>query len=475
MTVAEIHGKISSTGSNLTDRMEDLLTSDVFGTCKYLQPRELLIPFLKTSTSLDGHQLAVFLEDDIISVNYMFWPRLTKTEPDLLLQIQTDTEKDLLVMIEAKYLSGKSSASLDEYELEIASAPSDQLAKEYWDLVEYAKLTQMENQKENAIYLVYVTAHRSIPVRSLIETQNEIRKFHNQDVRVYWTSWIQLSQLLCEQVCDVNPFRTSNEMKKDLLFLLERKGLVRFTGVGMLEIPEEVRWRYHCESKLSNSSYSFSSFPTVQLLEWHYQSATRQGSNYNWDTLEEVLDMGKEGMKIKTLLGEVMKVYMNSSTLLSDAESIIQEKGFKCLNSGRGVSTERSSRRDLTYLWSAPYAALYFEEEASSLPLVRAIGVFFADMRTQAPIEPIVVYGVIQLPEEESRSDWKAWYLKEGWYNSVEVEGSEIRFLEKEIQFGQNSFGPGRFGSVQLDEITDYMQVEEKIIKPLLELNIEKK
>ena len=31
MTIAEIHGKISSSGSNLTDKQEDLLTSDVFG------------------------------------------------------------------------------------------------------------------------------------------------------------------------------------------------------------------------------------------------------------------------------------------------------------------------------------------------------------------------------------------------------------------------------------------------------------
>ena len=30
MTVAEIHGKISETGVNLSERMEDLLTSDIF-------------------------------------------------------------------------------------------------------------------------------------------------------------------------------------------------------------------------------------------------------------------------------------------------------------------------------------------------------------------------------------------------------------------------------------------------------------
>jgi len=36
MSIAEIHGKISSLGSNISDKQEDLLTSDVFGTFKYL-------------------------------------------------------------------------------------------------------------------------------------------------------------------------------------------------------------------------------------------------------------------------------------------------------------------------------------------------------------------------------------------------------------------------------------------------------
>lgn len=36
MTIAELHGKLSSSSpESITDRMEDLLTSDVFGTMKY--------------------------------------------------------------------------------------------------------------------------------------------------------------------------------------------------------------------------------------------------------------------------------------------------------------------------------------------------------------------------------------------------------------------------------------------------------
>ena len=43
-TIAEIKGKISSTGSNLSDRLEDLLTSDVFGPLRYIPFDEGLLP-----------------------------------------------------------------------------------------------------------------------------------------------------------------------------------------------------------------------------------------------------------------------------------------------------------------------------------------------------------------------------------------------------------------------------------------------
>ena len=43
MTIAEIHGKISRVGTNLHEKMEDLLTSDVFTACKYVKPETLLL------------------------------------------------------------------------------------------------------------------------------------------------------------------------------------------------------------------------------------------------------------------------------------------------------------------------------------------------------------------------------------------------------------------------------------------------
>ena len=40
--IAEIRGKISSSGSNLSDRLEDKLTGDVFGALRYLEFDEVI-------------------------------------------------------------------------------------------------------------------------------------------------------------------------------------------------------------------------------------------------------------------------------------------------------------------------------------------------------------------------------------------------------------------------------------------------
>ena len=44
MVMAELCGKVSRSGANISDRSEDLLTSDTFGALRYLPPDEGLIP-----------------------------------------------------------------------------------------------------------------------------------------------------------------------------------------------------------------------------------------------------------------------------------------------------------------------------------------------------------------------------------------------------------------------------------------------
>ncbi len=135
MTIAGTHGKISSTGRNLHDQMEDLLTSAVFSACKYLRPSTLFLPFIASAESQSGDNPPRILAKSAVQTKYNFWPWLAHGEPDLSVAIRDKSGELHLVMVEPKYFSGKSSAALDEDDVELAMAPSDQLAAEYEDLL----------------------------------------------------------------------------------------------------------------------------------------------------------------------------------------------------------------------------------------------------------------------------------------------------------------------------------------------------
>ena len=190
MTIAEICGKISRTGQNLSERMEDLLTSDVFSACRYVRPEILLLPFLRQAKRISYESFGRFLEEQVKGAQYVFWPRLRQSEPDVLIAIEFSSGYFFLTLIEAKYLSPKSSSALGEEELEIAETPRDQLAREYLDLLDAHDNFHIPKSKVSGRALVYITAHRSIPKDSLIESRDEIKKFipGEDNINLFWTS-----------------------------------------------------------------------------------------------------------------------------------------------------------------------------------------------------------------------------------------------------------------------------------------------
>ena len=99
-----------------------------------------------------------------------------------------------LVMVEPKYFSGKSSAALDEDDVELAMAPSDQLAAEYEDLLTLERQLRLGRIAVKSRTLFYVTAHRSIPVHSFRRIRPPIQRFHPDLPAgpVYWTNWFAL-------------------------------------------------------------------------------------------------------------------------------------------------------------------------------------------------------------------------------------------------------------------------------------------
>ena len=113
MFVAQIHNKLN----RQEQHMEDLLTSNVFGIWRYVAPQLGLRQFLETARDLSGQ--ALLFPSEISEVTLEFWPWIQEpsargAEPDVLISLVCSNGQRWLILIEAKYLSGKSSAATEE-------------------------------------------------------------------------------------------------------------------------------------------------------------------------------------------------------------------------------------------------------------------------------------------------------------------------------------------------------------------------
>jgi hypothetical protein len=128
MLLAEIHGK----AVREAESDEDMLTSTVFSHLRYVEPacfcpdlfRKILLvdvvgdSGITLASDLASQGLAL---DQYERLEVSFWPRISPSaEPDLILTFSDDRQVDLVVLIEAKFMSGKS-----------GSAENDQLLKYY--------------------------------------------------------------------------------------------------------------------------------------------------------------------------------------------------------------------------------------------------------------------------------------------------------------------------------------------------------
>ncbi|MGD0783714.1 MAG: hypothetical protein ABSA30_12725, partial [Candidatus Aminicenantales bacterium] len=178
MIQALLHHKLTDKQEN----MEDILTSNVFGLLKYARPECGLFRFLARAQTLDGHfplaDLVARGDTQPARVEYEFWPgwmteNCEPCQPDVVVNICSASR--LVVCIEAKYWSGKSSLAAedkddDEDEGDLGDdagadfdeggngrRPSDQLAKEWSHLV--ARATKLDARP----VLIYLTADLSCP------------------------------------------------------------------------------------------------------------------------------------------------------------------------------------------------------------------------------------------------------------------------------------------------------------------------
>lgn len=228
--------------SRAEETSEDLLTSNVFGAFKYSGDLTLLGSFLAEARfRRTGSRLTI---PEVRACEYRFWPWLRKgeaagCEPDVVLLVEDGERRRVLIGIEAKYRSGKSSRATEE------GAPTDQLAREW-----LALRAEMGSAGADRFHLVYLTADFGMPCEDIDESLDELdRKCVSPgDVPadIAWLSFRRLPRLLAG---------ASASILRDLRQLMHDAVLVEFEGVPLppTQLP---------------SAFEFHRAQTVRHLVW---------------------------------------------------------------------------------------------------------------------------------------------------------------------------------------------------------------
>jgi len=260
MLAAQIHGKLKREEEDL----EDLLTSNVFGSIQYIPPEDGLVPILSAAERADGSQPLRELSE-IFEVNYYFWRRLEFSNcypcvPDVLICIKHINGKKTVVLVEAKYHSGKSSVEEND------AFPTDQLAREWDNLVVLAK--------ENAAnpYLFYVTADITCPNADIKEAQSELARKRGFKAEIIWISWRKLPVIFHD---------SSHKILKDLVKVLRRQWLIFFEGISVPDHIETIKWHFQGQPLQLNWSICIPAF------QWKYDGI--MSIQLNWGSFEGII------------------------------------------------------------------------------------------------------------------------------------------------------------------------------------------
>ena len=211
--VEEFYGKISRSGSNLSDKLEDKLTGDFFGTFRYMDFCDGLQPILcgalhKSEKHQEESQTAIQLIENVNCTNIRdgehikFWPKHDRGELDVLLNFD-----NCCIGIEVKLNSGLPS--------------DDQLMREAEILCDLAK--------DKAKILLFIAGHESC-----VSVYRAYKDDIGKDVCFVFASWEDILQSMKDLLNGGNGSKyTSGQrlMISDLVKLLTRKEFDTFLSM----------------------------------------------------------------------------------------------------------------------------------------------------------------------------------------------------------------------------------------------------
>jgi len=238
--------------------MEDLLTSNVFQLLRYISLENGLLPVLREAVNIDGDKLNI--QRDKYEAELCFWKNFSNSEPDIFIELKNKENVIYSIMVEAKYLSGKSGTAIFEGEedAQIYIAGSDQLEREWNDLKGYSA------KKNTRCFLVYLTMHWTIPT---IDLKSSIEVIGDDSRKnIYWLNWQSIHSILEDILKETkgNLSDTEKIVIKDIVELLNKKGLKEFSGYS-LPVKKDLK-TFHFFKPQFYSNLSVRNFEPVKFF-----------------------------------------------------------------------------------------------------------------------------------------------------------------------------------------------------------------
>lgn len=217
MLHAELHGKLSSDIGDGAERLEDVLTSTVFGTLFAASAWDVIAEWLSRARR-GPHTLPPFRSSYELT-DYWFWPWLHNAEPDLVVQLGAT-----LVVIEAKYFSSKSGSSTSADDVD----PSDQLVREWRAIGPTADASRYDPRLRDLVtepttprLLIYLV-RRSRYAREVAELEQSLAQ--EPAASMYLLTWEDLDEVLASRL----HIRWANDLHR----YLARRRVTAFRGFG---------------------------------------------------------------------------------------------------------------------------------------------------------------------------------------------------------------------------------------------------
>lgn len=240
--IADINGKLSRTGSNLTERLEDNLTGNVFGVLRYMPFSTVMGEILANGVYPKS------IGEDIGDIQYyywadkvQFWPHNREGEIDVLIEFE-----NMVLGIEVKYISGLSSDDVISNNEDIEIKNFEEMKQSMNQLARESRIISQKGKNKKKILLFIANRNSCKKVYADIQNRNILER----NVSFGYISWQSFLHQL-KKLKTTEPYH--QVIINDVIALLIRKGFEDFTNM-FIDIPQSINDGQYFKFNIENDS-----------------------------------------------------------------------------------------------------------------------------------------------------------------------------------------------------------------------------